>query len=161
MISKASVIGALLMLLASPAFAQGDAPPPGGKVSITGDSFVVDDTNHQAVFTGNVEVTQASLNLTADKVVAIYGAGGTTQMKSFDATGHVKIVTKGQTATGDEATFDPATRVLTLTGDVAVVSSTGSVRGGSLVIDLKTNTSHFTGGGKAGGGRVTGVFSSQ
>jgi lipopolysaccharide export system protein LptA len=155
-IRPAAFILFLALGLAVPVLA---ATAAAGNVAITGDSFVVDDAQHQATFTGNVVVTQSSLNLTADRVVANYGAAGSTAINSFEATGRVKIVTKGQTATGDVADYDPAARVLTLSGNVAVVSASGSVKGGTLVIDLKTNTSKFT--GSKSGGRVTGVFSSQ
>ena len=99
------------------------------------------------------------MTLTSDKVVAHYGAAGASSVKSFEATGNVKIVTKDQTGTGDKAVYDPATRLLRLSGNVVVTGTAGQVKGGELVIDLKTNTSTFS--GSKAGGRVTGVFTSQ
>lgn len=130
----------------------------GDKVSVTGDSFTVEDKTHKATFTGNVVVTEARLKLTADQVVAFYGAGGASNIKSFQATGHVKIVTKDQTATGDKAIFDPKTKILTLSGNVLVVSASGQMKGPELTLDLNKSTSVFSGGKS---GRVTGVFNSQ
>ena len=128
------------------------------KVAVTGDTFTVEEKTHQATFSGNVVVTEARLKLTADQVVATYGDGGASNIKSFVATGHVKIVTKDQTATGEKATFDPKTKILTLTGNVLVVSAAGQMKGPELTLDLKQSTSVFSGGKS---GRVTGVFTSQ
>ena len=129
------------------------------KVVITGDSFVVDDAKHQAVFTGNVVVTQAQMKLTADKVVAYYGSGGASNITSVEALAHVKIVNPTETAVGERAVYDPKARLLRLTGNVVVNNATGQVQGAELVIDLNKNTSVFTGNKK--GGRVTGVFTPQ
>lgn len=132
----------------------------GGKVTITGDNFVVDDKTHQATFTGNVVTVQSSITVHSDKVVTSYGKMGGGDISSFTASGNVTITTPEQTATGDVAVFDPKTQVMTLTGNVVVTNSSGQVQSKKLVVDLKTNKSTFTGGaGK--GGRVTGVFSSQ
>jgi lipopolysaccharide export system protein LptA len=150
---------AALPALAAPA----PAPPPTdattGKVAVTGDSFVVDDAKHQAIFTGNVQVDHPQMKLTADQVVAFYGEAGASTITSFEATGHVKIVTKDQTATGEKAVFDPKTRILTLTGSVLVSGATGQVKAPQLVVDLTKKTSQFSTG--KSGGRVTGVFTSQ
>ncbi len=94
----------------------------------------------------------------ADKVLVEYGAGGVNDVKTFTALGGVKIKTKDQTATGEKAVFVPATQILTMTGNVKVDGAMGSLSGPQLVIDLKTNTSVFSGGSK---GRVTGVFTPQ
>ena len=155
----------MLLLWALPALAD-DAPTASslsglsgaGKVAITGDNFSVDDNTHQATFLGNVVVDNDDIKLTSDKVVASYGQGGATNISNFEATGHVKIVTKDQTATGDKAIFDPKTKILTLSGNVLVVSASGQMKGPELTLDLNKSTSVFSGGKS---GRVTGVFNSQ
>jgi len=155
----------ILLLSGLPALAD-DAPTAtslsglsgAGKVAITGDNFSVDDNVHQATFLGNVVVTNDDIKLTSDKVVASYAQGGGTNISNFEATGHVKIVTKDQTATGDKAVFDPKAKILTLTGNVIVNSKTGQVHAANLLVDLVKRTSVFS-AGKAG--RVTGVFTSQ
>ncbi|HTJ56024.1 MAG TPA: LptA/OstA family protein [Devosiaceae bacterium] len=155
LIASAFLLGALPALAASAVA----VPTPTGKISITGDSFVVDDATHQATFTGSVFVDHPEIKVNADKVVAFYGQGGASNITNFEATGNVKIVTKDQTATGEKAVFDPKTHVLRLTGNVIVVGSTGRVRAPELVVDLKKKTSEFSSGKT--GGRVTGVFTSQ
>ena len=140
-----------LMLLVHPAWAQ-------QKVEITADLFTVDENTQQAVFTGNVVVVHPTVTVWAPKVVATYGAGGTSDIKTFEATGAVKLETTDQTATGQRAVFTPGDQLLRLTGDVVVVNAGGTVNSDELVVNLETNVSTFTSGQK---GRVTGVFTSQ
>lgn len=142
----------ILALAASPALAQ-------QKVNITADLFTIDEATKQAVFTGNVVVTHPTVTVWAPKVVATYGAGGTSDIESFEATGSVRLQTSDQTATGERAVFTPGDQLLRLTGNVVVTNAGGTVNSGELVVNLATNVSTFTGGGS--GGRVTGVFTSQ
>jgi lipopolysaccharide export system protein LptA len=131
--------------------------PGADKVSITGDHFVVEDAQHQAIFSGNVIVVQKEVTVHADQVMALYGKTGATSISTFKATGHVVLITKDQTATGEVAIFDPKTHMLTLTGNVVVTNKTGRVQSDKLVVDLSTKKSVFT----TKGGRVTGVFSTD
>ncbi len=128
-------------------------------VKITSDQFVVDDTQHEATFTGNVVITRATLTLWAAKVLVEYGADGPQSIRTLTATGGVRLKTPTQTATGDTAVYDPKTQILRLSGHVLVSSGTGSIGSADLVIDLKSNLSTFTSG--KGGGRVSGVFTPQ
>lgn len=137
--------------ISTPAFAQ-------TPVQITADTFVVEESKQEAVFTGNVVVKHPTANVWADKVVATYGEGGTSDIKTFEATGTVKIETDEQTATGEKAIFTPSDQLLRLTGNVEVINSGGTVQAQELVVNLETNVSTFTAGQ---GGRVTGVFTSQ
>ncbi|HLV83105.1 MAG TPA: LptA/OstA family protein [Devosia sp.] len=140
-----------LALAATPALAQQE-------VNITADLFTLDEQISTAVFTGNVVVVHPTVTVWAPKVVATYGAGGTSDIKTFEATGAVKLETSDQTATGQRAVFTPGDQLLRLTGDVVVVNAGGTVNSDELVVNLETNVSTFTSGQK---GRVTGVFTSQ
>ena len=111
-----------------------------------------------AVQPGNVVVIHPSVKVWAEKVVAQYGEGGTTDIESFEATGAVRLETPEQNATGDRAVFTPADQLLRLTGNVQVINSSGTIDATELVVNLETNVSTFTSGN---GGRVTGVFTSQ
>ena len=127
-------------------------------VEITADLFTVDENSQQAVFTGNVVVIHPNVKVWAEKVVARYGEGGTTDIESFEATGAVRLETPEQNATGDRAVFTPADQLLRLTGNVQVINSSGTIDATELAVNLETNVSTFTSGN---GGRVTGVFTSQ
>lgn len=140
-----------LVLFALPSVAQTGAD----EVKITADQFVIDDVKQIATFTGKVVVLRKDMTVWAAKVVVDYGEGGPSNIKSFVATGNVRIKTNDQDATGDRAVFDPQAETLKLTGNVMVKNASSTVGGPDLLIDLNANTTTFTGGS---GGRVTGVF---
>lgn len=128
------------------------------QVEISADLFTIEEDKREAVFTGAVVVKHPSVNVWASKVIATYGEGGTSDIRSFDASGAVKLETKDLTATGERAIFTPSDQMLRLTGNVEVVNSGGTVRSSELVVDMASGVSTFTAGS---GGRVTGVFTSQ
>lgn len=129
-----------------------------GEIKITADTFIVNETDSEAIFSGNVVVVRPGLNVWADKVVVDYGEGGIENIKTFVATGNVRLKTEDQDATGDRATFNPETQILRLLGNVTVVNSAGTLNGPELQINLADNTTVFSGGKS---GRVTGVFQTQ
>ena len=126
-----------------------------GPVNITADHFVMDEVAKVATFTGQVVVIRADLTLWAPKVVVDYGEGGPSSIKSFVASGGVRIKTGEQDATGDQAIYDPVAETLRIIGNVMTVNASSTVGGADLIVDLKTNTSVFS------GGRVTGIFTPQ
>jgi lipopolysaccharide export system protein LptA len=146
---------ALAALVAAPPLAAQAAET---EVKITADSFVVDDATRSATFTGNVVVVRADLTVWAPKVVVDYGEDGPSSIRSFIASGGVRLKTSAQDATGDRAVYDPSSETLRLTGNVMVVNATGTVGGQDMLVNLRTNTTTFSSGS---GGRVTGVFSTQ
>lgn len=128
------------------------------QTKITGDTFVIDEAQGEATFTGNVVVQRTGLTVWATKVVIEYGEAGPEDVQTFTATGRVRIKTKDQDATGDRAVYDPKTNLLRMTGNVVVVNKTGTLNGPELTVNLDDNSTVFKGGK---GGRVTGVFSTQ
>ncbi|MCF6328020.1 MAG: hypothetical protein L3J21_12135 [Devosiaceae bacterium] len=146
----------LLMLLfmflsSSQAFSQTTSA-----IEISADKFVVRAVDNESEFSGNVVITQTGLKVWADRVIVHYGAGGTTDISSFEAVGGVKIVSEQQTATGNRAVYDPKTRLLRLTGNVIVVNDSGTVNAEELLVNLSSNVTEFSSGGD--GQRVTGLF---
>lgn len=155
----AAWLATIIALSASASLAQTTFSGPGASsapVEISADLFEIVEADREAVFSGNVVVSQDGFRLTADRVVVRYGENGGTDLQSLSAPGRTRIEYGGQTATGDRADFDVASRVLRLTGNVEVRDSSGAVTGPELVIDFARGTSSF--GSAGGGGRVTGVF---
>lgn len=151
---RALVTIAVLLSLGLPGTGWAQNP-----VEITSDLFVMNEDVREAVFTGNVVVVHPTVTVWAPKVVTTYGEGGTTDIETFIASGgNVRLKTKDQDATGDQAVYTPGDQLLRLTGNVTVVNSSGTVNATELVVNLATNVSTFT---SSGGGRVTGVFTSQ
>ncbi len=147
----AALLSLTLIAVVAPALAQQN-------VEITADVFTVEESAREAVFTGNVVVVHPNVTVWAPKVVATYGEAGTTDIRTFVATGGVRLKTSEQEATGDQAVFTPGDQLLRLTGNVVVINAGGRVASTELVVNLATDVSTFTGGN---GGRVTGIFTSQ
>lgn len=148
----------LLAVLPAPT-ALGAATTIGNsKITVTADKFTFDENNNTATFTGHVYVVHPSVKVWADTVTTEYGAGGPSDAKTFVATGHVRLETKNQTATGNRAVFEPKSQILTLTGNVLVRTGTSTVSAPSMRVDLSTNTSVFSGGKS---GRITSTFTPQ
>ena len=140
-------------LCAVPALAQSTAFQLSSDepVQIQADKLDVRDQEGRAIFTGNVEVVQGELSLRSASMVVHYmsdaqgqgspaaGLGGAGDIERIEASGGVRVRSGEQVATGDNATFEMATEIVTLTGDRVVLTDAGNViTGCSLVIALKT-----------------------
>ena len=145
-----TLVIALLVLLAAAMLALAQS-----RVQVDADTFVIDQAASEATFTGNVVVTRSDLKLWADRVLVTF-EGDMENVKLVTATGRVRLKTATQDATGERATFAPDSQILRLTGNVTVVSDTGTLNGPELVVDLANNITTFS---ATSGGRVTGVFS--
>lgn len=149
-----------LLTLGAPVRAQQESPfsGPGASsapVEITADLFEIDTTGRQAVFSGNVVVSQTGFTLWSERLIVTYGEGGRSDLQFLSSPGRARIAYGGQTASGDSAEFDVAGRVLRISGNVEVEGPVGNFAGPLLVIDFARGTTSFRGGG---GGRVTGTF---
>lgn len=154
---------ALVALVSLPVPIAGQATSPfsgpgasSEPVEITADVFEIEEASRSAEFSGNVVVTQAGFTLRSEKVVVLYGEDGYADLKSLVSEGRTRIANAGQSAAGDRAEFDVASRVLRLIGNVRVENEDGTFTGHELVVDFARGTTRFGGGG--GNGRVTGVF---
>ena len=125
-------------------------------VQIQADKLDVLDNQGQAVFQGNVEVVQGELSLRSARMTVFYkgggeggegessaapasGLGGAGDIERIEADGGVRVRSGEQVATGDRATFDMASEVVTLSGSEVVLTDAGNVvRGCRLVVALKT-----------------------
>ncbi len=139
---------AMLVGIALPALAA-------DQVHITADRFVIEEGANLATFSGKVVVVQGTVTIKADTVEVHYGDGGAADIKSLVASGHLVITTPSQHVTGQRGTYDPASRVMLVTGNVVAETAAGRVTGSELRVDFKSNTTEFA---TENGGRVTGVF---
>ena len=153
---------------------DGDKP-----ISIESNQLDVDDATGIATFTGNVQVVQGPTELRTAKLVVTYdktqmkpgtGAsatpapagpmgGGSSQIKKLDASGKVYVKSDDQVATGDNASFDMATQLVVMTGQVVLSQGKNVAEGCRLTIHMKTGKARLESDncpGKASGstGRV-------
>jgi len=143
-----------------------------GPVDFSADHMELQDKQKRVVLTGNVDVTQAELRLTADRTLMAYTDTDKLTLQRVDATGHVVVTRPDERASGDVAVYDLNRKLITMVGHVVLNRGNGdTLNGGRLVIDLNTGISSIDGhsatpaiaGGPAGqagttSGRVSGTF---
>jgi lipopolysaccharide export system protein LptA len=127
-------------------------------VDVSADRIEVQDRADRAIFSGNVVARQAEMTLTAARVTVAYANSGGVQIKRLDATGGVTVTSPGERASGDVGIYDLDQRIITLVGSVSLVRGDSRVKGGRLVIDLRSGRAVVDGGGPGSGGRVSGTF---
>ena len=167
-VSAALVAGA--QQLAAQAIAAHNSKAP---VNYAADRIELQDKQNRVVLSGNVDITQADLQMRAQRTTVAYTDAGSLQIQRIDATGGV-VVTRGtERASGDVAVYDFNRKIITMAGNVALRRGTDTLNGGRLVIDLTTGISNIDGrpsgdsGSGApgqgdaprGGSRVSGSFS--
>jgi lipopolysaccharide export system protein LptA len=141
-----------------------DAP-----VNYAADRIELQDRQNRVVLSGNVDITQAGLNLKAARTTVAYTDNGSLKIQRIDATGGVSVARGNETARGDVAIYDFNRRIITMAGNVALNRGGDTLNGGRLVIDLASGissvdgraggSSSAVGNGGSGGGRVSGSFS--
>lgn len=135
-------------------------------VDVNADRIEIQDRSDRAIFSGNVEVKQEGLTLSAARLTVAYAKTGNSgvDIERLDATGGVVVTSATETARGNIAIYDLPRRLITMLGDVTLIQRQNEVRGGRLVIDLNSGRAvvdgNAVGGGtqSAPGGRVSGRF---
>jgi lipopolysaccharide export system protein LptA len=140
-------------------------------IKIDADRLDVFDRDGRAVFEGNVVAVQGDSTMNCSSLTVLYeqrnqgagqrqaqaGGGAPTDsaIKKIDCKGPVTIVSKTQTATGDNATFDRVGNRVLLTGNVSLSDGPNLTRGERLLYDLNTGIANIE---TAPGGRVRAMF---
>jgi lipopolysaccharide export system protein LptA len=142
-------------------------------IKIDADRLDVFDRDGRAVFEGNVVAVQGESTMKCTSLTVLYeqrsqgagqrqaqpaaGGGAPTDsaIKKIDCKGPVTIVSKTQTATGDNASFDRVANRVLLTGNVSLSDGPNLTRGERLVYDLNTGVANIE---TAPGGRVRAMF---
>jgi lipopolysaccharide export system protein LptA len=129
-------------------------------VDYAADRIELQDRQKRVVLTGNVQITQADLHITAARVTVAYTDDGTLKIQRIDATGGVVVTRGSERASGSVAVYDFNRRIITMSGNVRINRAGDTLNGGRLVIDLRSGITSVDGsGGSAGrGGRVSGTF---
>lgn len=143
---------AAALALTGPAGAQGTDVRFGGlkadttlPVELKADSLTVDQASGQAVFAGNVVVSQGEMKLSADTIRVEY-AEGSQKIERLHASGNVLLVNASDAAQASEAVYTIDSGEVVMTGDVLLTQGQAAIRGGRLVIDLKTGAGRMEGG---------------
>ena len=120
-------------------FGDNDKEP----IQIEAQELQVEDKTTSATVTGDVLVSQGETRMKTQKLRVFYDGkadGGVQQrIMRLEANGRVYISSKDQTATGDEASFDMARKIMVMTGQQVVLSQGPNVVvGNKLTINLET-----------------------
>ena len=158
-----------LLALAAPALAQSAPSALAGHntnapVNVAADRIEVQDRADRAIFSGNVQVQQGNLRLNAGRVTLAYTNAGGIEVQRIDASGGVTVTSPSETARGAFGIYDTDRRLITLIGGVVLTRGANVLRGGRLVIDLRSGRAVVEGSASPGvtagtGGPVTGTFS--
>ncbi|MBI1404042.1 MAG: OstA family protein [Porphyrobacter sp.] len=150
------------MALRAQGIASHDSRAP---VDIAADRIDLEERANRVVFSGGVSVTQAGLNIRADRMLVNYTDAGSLEIQRITATGGVVITRGDERASGDNAIYDFNRRIITMAGDVRLRRGSDTLNGGRLVIDLESGLSSVDGSAAPRGsvgtpsqGRVTGTF---
>lgn len=138
-------------------------------VSYAANRIELQDRQNRVVLSGNVQITQAGLQLNAARTIVNYSDAGSLSIQRIMATGGVDVQRGNERARGDTAVYDFNRRIITMAGNVRLNRGGDTLNGGRLVIDLATGVSSIdgnasgsssvTGSSSTSGGRVTGTFS--
>jgi lipopolysaccharide export system protein LptA len=148
----------------------GDSKKP---ISIEADKLDYFEKEGRAVYDGHVVVVQGDSHLSCSKLTifmdhapaapatpapaadaAAPAADASSKLKHMDCAGPVRMLSKTQTATGDNGTYDKVHNNVILTGHVVLTDGRNVTKGERLVYDLNTGQAAVQGGGS----RVTGLF---
>lgn len=130
-------------------------------VSYAADRIELQDRQNRVVLSGDVEIRQGDLRMTAQRTTVAYSDTGTLRIQRIDATGGVTVTRGNERASGNAAVYDFNRRVIILSGGVALRRGGDTLDGGRLVIDLNSGLSSVDGRGSTASdntGRVSGTF---
>lgn len=136
-------------------------------VDFSADRIEVQDRADRVVVSGNVQVTQAGLTMTAPRLTVAYHDRGGIEIDRLDASGGVVITRGDERASGSVAIYDLNRKLITLIGGVQLSQGGNHLSGSRLVIDLTTGRATVDGSAAGtapgsitttSGGRVSGTF---
>jgi lipopolysaccharide export system protein LptA len=134
-------------------------------VNYAADRIELQDKQKRVILSGNVQIDQGDLRLTAARTTVAYLSEGGLKIQRIDATGGVVVTRGNERASGAAGVYDFNRRVIVLSGGVALRRGTDTLNGGRLTMDLKSGLSTVDGGGGRGpgaagngSGRVSGTF---
>lgn len=147
-------------------------------VNIEANSLEVRDKEKIAVFRGNVVVVQGDTTMRSRELEVYYEGSAlgsdprqkvpatknqqksesAQRIKRLIAIGGVIVTAKDQKAVGDKGTFEMATNIVVLDGNVVVMQGQNVIHGDKLTVDLTAGTSKVDGVKQQGPARVKAIL---
>ena len=150
MIKRLAICAAIFGVLAMPVSAQTNVDLGGltvdtsAPIEVTADTLAIDQDTGRAIFDGNVVIGQGALRVTAGRVEVVYGVD-TSEIAQLIASGGVTFVTETEAAEAQSASYDIATGMLTLEGDVLLTQGASAISAGRMLINVTTGTATMDG----------------
>ena len=131
-------------------------------IEIEADKLLVMQEDTVAVFAGNVEAKQGSINLRSDEMKVHYRpkaeqSEDLNAVERIDVKGNVFLSTPQETASGDKGYFNVDESIIVLTGDVVLTQKETIIKGDNLYYNMVTGRSEIKrnkDGNKKSSGRV-------
>jgi len=144
-----------LLLVLTPAIttAQGTQVAFGGlkhdstqPVEVSSDALQINQEDGSAVFTGNVEVGQGTMRLSADRVLVEYSTGdGPRKISKMHATGNVVLINGAEAAEAAEAVYSIDTGNIVMTGNVILTQGQTALSSNRMVVNMNTGQATLEG----------------
>jgi len=110
---------------------------PSAPVEVGADSLVIVPETGTAVFSGNVQITQGDLLITAGEVEVIY-VEETGKIDRLAVRGGVVFTGPSESARADTADYDISGGVLVLRGNVVLTQGASAISAGEMTVNLVT-----------------------
>ncbi len=117
---------------------------PSLPVEATSDTLDVDQETGEAVFRGNVVITQGEMRLTAPRVLVVYDSE-TRAIDRMEATEGVTLVSGPDAAEAERADYTIDTGVIVMTGNVLLTQGPSALTSDEMTVDLTTGTAQMVG----------------
>ncbi len=140
-----------LVLAGTPVLAQGTSVAFGTirqdtnlPVEATADNLSVDQETGTAVFTGNVNIAQGDMRLTAPRVLIIY-LEEQKGIERMEATGGVTLVSGPDAAESDRADYSITEGTIVMTGNVLLDQGPNALSADKMTVQLSDGTAQMSG----------------
>ncbi|MDE9450210.1 LptA/OstA family protein [Aliiroseovarius sp. Z3] len=152
---RSARIAACLLALSLPIAAHAQAQVAFGglkhdstlPVEISADQLQVDQSDGSATFSGNVQIGQGEMRLSAGKVRVEYvtGTDTTGEISRLLASDGVTLVNGAEAAEAREAVYTISSGVIVMTGDVILTQGQNALSSEKLTVNLQAGTGTMDG----------------
>ncbi len=136
-------------LVGAPAGAQsqmgfGIAADPTAPIEMISDRLEVSQTDGNAIFQGNVRVSQNEMRLSADRVEVVYDQEGE-EISRLDASGSVVLVSGADSAEANKASYDVTGGTILMQGQVMLLRGNAAITSERMNVNLTSGTAQLEG----------------
>lgn len=114
-------------------------------VEISADLLKVDQADGAAVFSGNVQIGQGEMRLTAGTVRVEYASGSAGKISRLLASEGVTLVNGAEAAEARDAVYTIDSGVIVMTGNVILTQGPNALSSEKLTVNLKAGTGTMDG----------------